>query len=127
MFSVLRLSVWIKVFVVLCYVCSAGIVNGGDEASLPVLETKTKQVIVFKNGLGFFIDEGKTDLKDGWAVIDDVPTATLGSIWLGTLNKGAELTEAVAYKQEVPVETEATTIPNLLMGNLNSNVRVLHK
>ncbi|HUT29379.1 MAG TPA: hypothetical protein VMX13_06275 [Sedimentisphaerales bacterium] len=39
-----------------------------------------KSVAVFKNGLGFFLREGKVDLREGWCVTSEVPPAAFGTL-----------------------------------------------
>lgn len=41
---------------------------------------KVTSVTVFKNGLGFFLREGKVALRDGWCVSEAVPPATFGTL-----------------------------------------------
>ena len=48
---------------------------------------QTTSVAVFKNGFGFFIREGKVDLRDGWAVAQQVPPATFGTLAIYSLNE----------------------------------------
>ena len=63
------------------------IVGSAKDSALPVLNTKAKNIAVFKNGLGFFMREGTVRLSDGWAVTEYVPNASLGSLWIGSLDK----------------------------------------
>lgn len=89
-----------------------------EESTLPVLNTDTRTVAIFKNGLGFFIREGEVSLKDGWAVTEYVPDAALGSIWIGSLDKGANLEKIIGFKEEVTKEIEAISIEELLKANI---------
>jgi len=41
---------------------------------------RTRSVAVFKNGLGFFIREGKVKLRDGWCVAKHIPPAAFGTL-----------------------------------------------
>ncbi|MCJ7508466.1 MAG: hypothetical protein MUO85_07015 [candidate division Zixibacteria bacterium] len=92
------------------------------EDTLPLLNTKPKTIAVFKNGLGFFIRDGEVSLKDGWGVTEYVPNATLGSIWIGCLDKDATLEEAIAFKEEIKNEIEAISIEELLKANIGEDV-----
>ena len=92
------------------------------EDSIPLLNTKPKNIAVFKNGLGFFIREGETTLKDGWAVATYVPDAALGTLWIGTLDKDAQLEEVVAFMENVKSETNAVTFQELLKANIGKSV-----
>jgi hypothetical protein len=71
------------------------------EDSLPTLKTKANTIAVFKNGLGFFIREGEVELKNRWAVTEYVPQATLGSLWIGSLDKDAQLDEVIGFLEDV--------------------------
>ncbi|MDH4220849.1 MAG: hypothetical protein OEW23_18995, partial [Candidatus Aminicenantes bacterium] len=64
---------------------------------LPILNTKPKTIAVFKNGLGFFIREGQVELQDKWAVTEYVPQATLGSLWIGSLDEDTQIEEVIAF------------------------------
>jgi hypothetical protein len=92
------------------------------EDSLPLLNTKPKNIAVFKNGLGFFVREGETTLKDGWAVATYVPDAALGTLWIGTLDKDAQLEEVVGFMENVKSETNAVTFQELLKANIGKSV-----
>ncbi len=41
---------------------------------------KVTSVTVFKNGLGFFLRQGRVALRDGWCVSDAVPPASFGTL-----------------------------------------------
>ena len=45
-----------------------------------VWKSKVKSVTVFKNGLGFFLREGQTELRDGWCVSGAIPPAAFGTL-----------------------------------------------
>lgn len=97
----------------------------GEESPLPVLKTAPKTVAVFKNGLGFIIKEGEVDLKDGWAITEDVPKATLGTIWIGVLDKGSVLEEVIAMRKDETKEREVTSIEEFLEANVGKRVAVV--
>jgi hypothetical protein len=94
------------------------------ETSLPVLNTEAETIAIFKNGLGFFIREGEVSLKEGWAVTEYVPNSTLGSMWIGSLDKGANLEEVIGFKEEIKKEAGAISIEELLKGNIGKKVTV---
>jgi len=99
-------------------------VSKAEEKNLPVLKTETKRVAIFKNGLGFFMREGKTNLRNGWAVIDYVPNATLGTVWIAALDKGANLEEVIAFREEVDQDKEVISLVELLKANIGKKVIV---
>lgn len=94
------------------------------ENPLPVLNTKPKTIAVFKNGFGFFTRGGEVELQDKWAVTEYVPMATLGSLWIGSLDKDSQLEEAVGFLEEVKDKTEAITLQELLAANIGKKVRL---
>ena len=91
---------------------------------LPILNTKPKTIAVFKNGLGFFIREGQVELQDKWAVTEYVPQATLGSLWIGSLDEDTQIEEVIAFFEEVKSNTEAITLQELLKANIGKRVTV---
>jgi hypothetical protein len=94
------------------------------EDSLPVLHTKAKTLAVFKNGLGFFIREGEVELKNRWAVTEYVPQATLGSLWIGSLDKDAQLDEVIGFLEDVESKTEAITFQEMLKLNIGKKAKI---
>jgi hypothetical protein len=97
-----------------------------EEPSLPILTTTPRTIVVFKNGLGFFIREGEAHLSDGWAVTEHVPSSALGSLWLECLDKGATLEEAVSFEEETVRETEVISIQELLKANVGKKAILTH-
>jgi len=51
-----------------------------DEENPYLWKPRVTSVAVFKNGLGFFVREGETGLRDGWCVAREVPPATFGTL-----------------------------------------------
>jgi len=96
------------------------------DSSLPVLNTKAKNIAVFKNGLGFFMREGTVRLNDGWAVTEYVPNASLGSLWIGSLDKDSILEEVIGFKEDVQRSFEAISIEELLASNIGKKVKITY-
>jgi hypothetical protein len=94
------------------------------EDPLPTLSTKAKAIAIFKNGLGFFIREGEVDLLNRWAVTEYVPKAALGSLWIGSLDKDAQLEEVIGFFEEVKSENEAITLQEMLKVNIGKKVKI---
>ncbi|MDH4198242.1 MAG: hypothetical protein OEW05_12575, partial [Candidatus Aminicenantes bacterium] len=114
---------------VLCSVVMLSFLSGwagaqAKEDPLPVLKTKPTVLTVFKNGLGFFIREGTTELKNGWAVTEEVPAATLGSLWVTSLEPGAPVEETVSLLVEMEKSTPAGSLEALLGANVGKKVVV---
>ncbi len=100
--------------------------GSAKDPSLPVLNTKAKNIAVFKNGLGFFMREGLVRLSDGWAVTENVPNASLGSLWIGSFDKDTILEEVIGFKEDVQRPFEAITIEELLASNIGKKVKVTY-
>jgi len=100
--------------------------GSAKDSSLPVLNTKAKNIAVFKNGIGFFMREGTVRLNDGWAVTENVPNASLGSLWMGSFDKDAILEEVIGFKEDVQRPFEAITIEELLASNIGKKVKVTY-
>ncbi|MFH1476133.1 MAG: hypothetical protein ABIH24_01385 [Verrucomicrobiota bacterium] len=70
--------------VVIMVVAVFGTVSCGraeDEKESPSQwNPKVTSVTVFKNGLGFFLRQGKVSLRDGWCVSEAVPPASFGTL-----------------------------------------------
>ncbi len=67
-----------------------------EEAVLPDTQThpnvwhpQTKSVAIFKNGLGFFVQEGKVQLHEGWCRGASVPPAAFGTFAVYSQNEGS--------------------------------------
>ena len=107
----------ISTVILMTVLLSACIVRGDE---LPVLKTKPKAVIIFKNGLGFFVREGTVSFNNRWALTEEVPSATLGSLWIGSSD--CELEEVIAFKEDVKKQEEAVSIAELLSANTGKKV-----
>ncbi|MGD0916501.1 MAG: hypothetical protein ABSB22_08585 [Thermodesulfobacteriota bacterium] len=102
------------------------IVGSAQDTSFPVLNTKAKNIAVFKNGLGFFMREGTVRLNDGWAVTEYIPNASLGSLWIGSLDKDTILEEVIGFKEDVQRSFEAISIEELLASNIGKKVKITY-
>src|SRR6266571_3762976 len=68
---------------------------------LPLVTPKVKALAAFKNGLGFVFKAAETPLSDGRARLDQVPSAALGTLWIGTTSKAGPVTDVIAYREKV--------------------------
>lgn len=98
--------------------------SGEKDNPLPILQTKAKTLAIFKNGLGFFIREGEVELHGNWAVTKYVPQAALGSLWIGSLDKDAQLEEVIGFFEDVKSEGEAITLQELLHANVGKKAKI---
>jgi hypothetical protein len=92
----------------------------------PLVKPEVKTLAVFKNGLGFVFKSGDVRLKDGWARMDELPAAALGSLWFGTTSKSGPVTDVITYRQKVAESSEAVTIAELLSANIGKNVAITY-
>ncbi|HEY0457278.1 MAG TPA: hypothetical protein VGE41_12980, partial [Verrucomicrobiae bacterium] len=93
-------------------------------SELPICKPKVKTIAAFKNGLGFVFKSGDVALQNGWARIDELPPAALGSIWLGTTSKNGAVTDVISYKDKAFTDSDAVNMPELLSANVGQRVVV---
>ena len=74
---------------------------------------RVRSVAVFKNGLGFFLRDGKVDLHNGWCVGNQIPPATFGTLAIYSLNE-KELVDIIGSGPGEIVEFDDTDAPNTL-------------
>jgi len=89
-----------------------------------LISPKAKTIAIFKNGFGFFIEEGEGTPKDGFLVIDRIPRATLGSFWISILTKDTYLEEAVSCWLKEEKKREIGDIDELIKHNIGKRVRL---
>ena len=95
---------------------------GAEE--LPKLKTSVKTLAAFKNGLGFVFRTGQTNLDKGWASMDEIPPAALGTLWIGTTTTGARVQEVRSFKSKTEEDVDPTNISELLEVNAGRKVRL---
>jgi hypothetical protein len=100
---------------------SAGIAAPQPEA-LPEFKTSVRSLAVFKNGLGFVFRTGETRLKDGWAVMEPIPPAALGTVWIGAAGKAGPVREVVSFRERQTRQLDAISLSELLEANVGSQV-----
>ena len=61
-------------------VVQSAAVNAEEKQNPYLWKPQIKSVAVFKNGLAFYIREGKTELRDGWCVSEKIPPAAFGTL-----------------------------------------------
>lgn len=73
-------------------------------------EMRATSVAVFKNGLGFVVKQGTVKTAQGTAMIEPVPAATLGTLWVAPAQASMAIEEVVAMrgkgKERAPVSVE---------------------
>jgi len=93
-------------------------VYAADPATVPAAVDKnphlwkprTTAVSVFKNGMGFFVREGEVELRDGWAVAEEVPPAAFGTLAVYSHNE-KELVDMVGSGPGEVVEFDDIDAP----------------
>jgi len=103
-----------------CCLC-ASVAAVGDTA----FSARTSTIAAFKNGLGFFVREGEAVLSDGWAALDVVPPAALGTFWVGSTERGVTIERLVAREEESSRTVPVISIPEILEANVGKNARVM--
>jgi hypothetical protein len=93
-------------------------------AEQPSVTTRTRTVAVFKSGLGYFLQEGQAKLADGWAVSDSLPSAALGTYWVGSPKAGVSVERLVALQQDLTRSIPVGNIQELLEANVGKRVRL---
>ena len=94
-------------------------------AAESTVNTKTRSVAVFKNGLGFFVREGEAKLTNGWAMTEVVPAAALGTFWIGSPKPGISIERLTALQEEVSRTVPAIYIQEMLAANVGKKVRFM--
>lgn len=97
-----------------------------DYADLPKWQPKTKKIVVFKNGIGFVMKEGKASLKEGWVQTEELPSAVMGSMWFDTANQKNPIAEVIAYKDTTPEELDARSPIELIEANPGQKATVTY-
>jgi hypothetical protein len=108
-------------------IAGAGFSNADDPTgALPVVAPKVKSLAAFKNGLAFVFKSADTPLKDGWARMDQLPPAALGSLWIGTTAGSGPVTEVIACKEKVASDADSVSLAELLAANAGRQVSITY-
>lgn len=115
--------------ILLCAVVAALALPGycdSKDGGLPIVNTRLRSLVAFKNGLAFAVRAGQTQLMDGWGLVDMVPTATLGTLWIGSTNPVNRVEDVVAFKDSVSKESDALSLSELLAANVGKVVAITY-
>jgi len=95
-------------------------------------KSKVNSVAVFKNGLGFFIRQGKVELRDGWCVAREVPPAAFGTLAIYSANED-HLVDIVGSGPGEIVDFDGIDAPRdieykrkRLLSNINLRVEITY-
>ncbi len=115
------------VAVAMALLAGTSIANADDKTeALPVVAPKVKSLAAFKNGLAFVFKSADTPLKNGWARMDQLPPAALGTLWIGTTSKSGPVTDVIAYKEKVASDADSVNLAELLAANTGRQVTITY-
>jgi len=97
-----------------------------SDKDLPVVKPKVKTLAAFKNGLGFVYKSAETNLAGGCAMIDQLPGASLGALWIGTGNPDARIAEVISCKGALERDADPMNIGELLEANVGKTVGITY-
>ena len=80
-------------------------------------QPRVTTVTVFKNGLGFFVREGKVALREGWCMARDIPPAAFGTLAIAAAD-GNNLVDVVGSGPGEVVEFDGVDAPDTLAERL---------
>src|SRR5262245_62109989 len=103
------------------------LVSVGESSALaeePVASLKTTLVTasLFKNGIGYVAREAALPAGDGEALIEGLPAAVHGTLWVYTRGDGAALRDLVAFDRESAQLTPALSVAELIEANIGETV-----
>ena len=76
-------------FLTIFCLLAPGVAYSASPDNTRVWKPRTKSVAVFKNGLGFFVQQGEVETSDGWALGESVPPAAFGTFAVYSLTDKA--------------------------------------
>lgn len=92
------------------------------ETSDVKMTTQIRSVAVFKNGIGYFLRDGKAEVTDGWAQTDMLPPAALGTFWAGSPQPGVRIEQLISSREEVAGTEPVNSIQDLLGANVGKRI-----
>jgi hypothetical protein len=119
---------WVRLpaFVLLAAALPLGALAQDKAPDPPLLRLKVKSLAAFKNGLGFCVKTGEVSPINGWATLDELPSASLGALWVGTDAKSGAVTDLVAYKTNITDQAPVLSQADLLAANVGQQVRITY-
>ncbi len=85
--------------------------KAADDENPHLWQSRTTSVAVFKNGLGFFMREGKVAVRDGWCLAREIPPAAFGTLAIYSLDE-KETVDIVGSGPGEVVEFDGHDAPN---------------
>ncbi len=112
-----------QVLLAVMLVLGVTMVAAAQAADELIAQPQVREVSLFKNGLGWFVQQG-TLRGDGVLNITDVPAAVHGSIWLGYDPARLTVRALTARRATYARTRPAVTIPEMLRANIGRTVEI---
>lgn len=87
-------------------------------------DMRATSVAVFKNGLGFVVKQGTVKVAQGAAVVEPVPAATLGTLWVAPAQSGTAIEEVVALRGQGK-QRQAMSVEEFIRANVGKKATVV--
>jgi len=102
----------------LAFALAGAVAVQANDASAPPPHLPIREITVFKDGHALILHEGELPVNDaGHVVVDGLPVPLMGSFWPYSADPAATLVGVVAGHENVRVERDAASIPDLLTAN----------
>lgn len=112
-----------RVMLAVMLVLGLTVMAAARTADDPVAQPQVREVSLFKNGLGWFVQHGVVR-GDGALNLTDVPAAVHGSIWLGYDPDRLTVQSLTARRATYARTRPAATIPEMLRANIGKTVEI---
>jgi hypothetical protein len=99
------------------------VVNGQEAAGIAP-RLPVREVTVFKDGHAFVVQQGRTPVRNGSVVLDQLPSPVLGTFWAYSAENGVAVRAVTARRNKVVKNRPAYTIAELLKANIGAPVSV---
>lgn len=87
-----------------------------------VVRTRVSAVAVFKDGYGLYFREGRGRPLDGWVMLDYLPQAALGTVWIHSQGPKDQVEMVVSAKQTQIDFTDPEALERILRERIGSRV-----
>lgn len=126
MLSITQKTNGLSILLSLCMISSVFSAPWGKTAkapeNLPAFKSSIQNVVLFKNGLGYFQREGKTPLNNNWAETEIDFPAILGTLWVGSPDPGTVIQEILASKDTVTINLPVQNLDELINANIGREI-----
>src|SRR5262245_33608710 len=110
--------------VVVIVLVSVAASSARGETPVPSLKTTLVTASLFKNGLGYVSREVALPKGDGEALIEGLPAAVHGTLWVYARGDGTMVRDLVAFEQESAQLTPALSVAEMVEANIGETVEV---